>query len=256
MGRDTSIYMFDRVKTSTNLYNDLQNKVYPTGTFKNFIEDRKKKFNEGYVSFDNILETVKNDINRITSDELFEIILFLDEKIRTQFHNVPWHERDQYLEKLYDHSGITLLYKIPSSTICYSYMFQYGNYTHYFPLDEIKSEDGGTNILSEDFLRFNDYVILVMKRIIERKLNGYDYELTEEEENSIGIIKTENKDNALLFEVIEDELNFLIEMSATDNDGPYSQTIYHAYDFLRRSIEMKSKIDVQKNPRIVIIDSY
>lgn len=252
MGRDTSIYMFDRVKTSTNLYNDLHH----TGTFKEFIEDRIKKFNEVYVSFDNILETVKNDINRITSDELFEIILFLDEKIRTQFHNVPWHERDQYLEKLYDHSGITLLYEIPSSTICYSYMFQYGNYTHYFPLDEIKSEDGGTNILTEDFLRFNDYVILVMKRIIERKLNGYDYELTEEEENSIGIIKTENKDNSLLIEIIEDELNFLIEMSATDNDGPYSQTIYHAYDFLSTSLEMKSKIDVQKNPRIVIIDSY
>jgi hypothetical protein len=91
-------------------------------------------------------------------------------------------------------------------------MFQYGNYTEYFPLDEIKGDDGGSNILSEDFLRFNDYVILVMKRILESKLDGYDYELTEEEEKIIEAIKTENQNNSLLFEVIENQLNFLIDI--------------------------------------------
>lgn len=257
MGRDTSIYMFDKEKATANLYEHLQNKTYHTRTFKDYIKNRQEEINSSYnISIDKILETVRNDINTITPDELFEIILFFYEDVSPQFYNAPWKKRDQYIERLYNRSGITLLYEIPSSTICYSYMFQYANYTHYFPLDEIKSEDGGTNILSEDFLRFNDYVILVMKRILERKLDGYDYELTEEEEKIIEGIKNENQNNSLLFEIIEDELNFLIELSATDNNGPYSETIYRAYDFLIRSIEMKSRIDVQKNPRIVIIDSY
>lgn len=256
MGRDTSIYMFDRAKTSTTLHNDLLNKVYSTETFKKFIEDRKKKFNEDYISFDNILETLRKDANLLTPQDLFEITLFLSHQAYTNSKQEDWSIVMEQIENLYHHYGIIKLFELPSKTVCTAYMFQYGNYTHYFPLDEIKSEDGGTNILSEDFLRFNDYVILVMQRILERKLDGYDYELTEEEKNIIDIIKNENKDNALLTEVIENELNFLIEMSATDNDGPYSHTIYHAYNFLSISIEMKSRIDVQKNPRIVIIDSY
>ncbi|WP_241286584.1 hypothetical protein [Chryseobacterium arthrosphaerae] len=258
MGRHTSIYMFNKEKAAAHLYEDLQHRTYHAGTFKKFIEDRNKEFSDDHynISFDTILETVKNDINMITPDELFVLTLFFDEEVYPQFYNAPLSERDQYFEKLYDHSGITLLYEIPTSTVCYSYMFQYANYTHYFPLDEIKSDDGGTNILSEDFLRFNDYIILLMKRILENKLDDYDYQLTEEEEQIIEAIKIENKDNSHLFEVVENELNFLIDMASNDNDGPYSQTIYYANVFLSKAIEMKLKIDIEKNSRIVIVDSY
>ncbi|AYZ13511.1 hypothetical protein EGY05_16895 [Chryseobacterium arthrosphaerae] len=258
MGRNTSIYMFNKEKAAAHLYEDLQHRTYHAGTFKKFIEDRNKEFSDYHynISFDTILETVKNDINMITPDELFVLTLFFDEEVYPQFYNAPLSERDQYFEKLYDHSGITLLYEIPTSTVCYSYMFQYANYTHYFPLDEIKSDDGGTNILSEDFLRFNDYIILLMKRILENKLDGYDYQLTEEEEQIIDTIKTENQSNPVLFEVIEEELQFITETSATDHKGPYSQTICYAYDFLNKAIEMKLKIDIEKNSRIVIVDSY
>jgi hypothetical protein len=38
--------------------------------------------------------------------------------------------------------------------------------------------------------------------------------------------------------------------------GPYAQTIYYAYAFFKQSIEMKLRIDAEKNPRIVILDSY
>ncbi|WP_160136325.1 hypothetical protein [Chryseobacterium sp. c4a] len=258
MGRHTSIYMFDREQAAVNLHEDLQHRIYHTRTFKDHIEDRKKELSSYpyNISLDKILETVKNDINMITPDELFELTLFFDNEVYPQFRKSFPNLRDQYFEKLYDHSGINLLYEIPSTTVCYAYMFQYANYIHYFPVDEIKSEDGGTNILSEDFLCFNDYVILVMKKILENKLDGYDYQLTEEKEKIVDGIKTENQSNSLLFEVIEDEVNFIREVSATDSKGPYSQTICYAYDFLIRSIEMKSKIDIQRNPRIVIVDSY
>lgn len=255
MGRDTSIYMIDKTKTA-NLYNDLQNKVYHTGTFKKFIEHRKKKFNTYNMNFGHIMEIIRNDANLLTPDDLFEITLFLRSQIWTLPKQEGWDTSMEQIESIYTHYGIIELFKLPTKTVCTAYMFQYGNYTEYFPLDEIKGDDGGSNILSEDFLRFNDYVILVMKRILESKLNENDDQLTEEEEKIVEAIKTENKDHSRLFEVVENQLNFLIDMAANDNDGPYSQTIYYASVFLSKAIEMKLIIDIQKNPRIVIVDSY
>lgn len=250
MGRDTSIYMFERAKTSTNLYNSLQ-----TGAFKKFIEDQKKEFNDDTMSFDNILETVRKDANFLTPEDLFEVALFLREQVYKLIPGDHRYKDSEQIENLYNHCGITELFELPGKTMCTAYIFQYGNYTEFFPIVELKN-DFGVNIQSEDFLRFNDYVILVMKRILESKLDDYDYQLTEEEEKIVDAIKIENQGNSLLFEVIEDELKFLIESSSSDNNGPYSQTIYQAYDFLSKSIEMKSRIDIQKNPRIIIVDTY
>lgn len=256
MGRHTSIYMFNKEKAAANLYEDLQHRTYHAGTFKKFIEDRNKEFNTYNMSFSSILEIIRTDANLLTPDDLFEITLFLSNHIYNLSKQEDWNTSMKQIESLYNHYGIIELFKLPTKTVCTAYMFQYGNYTEYFPLDEIKGDDGGANILSEDFLRFNDYVILVMKRIIESKLNDNDDQLTDEEEKIIEVIKIENKDNSHLFEVVENELNFLIDMASNDNDGPYSQTIYYANVFLSKAIEMKLKIDIEKNSRIVIVDSY
>lgn len=254
MARHTSIYMIDKAKATTNLYNDLLHKVYHTGTFKKFIEDRRKKFNDNYMNFYSMLETIKNDVNLLTAEDIFEITLFLSEQIYSLPAQDRWKVTSEQIENLYNHYGIIELFEIPSKTKCTSYMFQYGNYTEFFPITELRN-DFGVNIPSEDFLRFNDYVILSMKRILDCKLDDSNVEPTMEEENIIEATKIENKDNLYLFEVVEKELNFLIEMSADDNYGPYSQTIYSAYEFLIQSIEMKTKIDPEQNPRIIIVDA-
>ncbi len=113
MGRHTSIYMFNKEKAAANLYEDLQHRIYHAGTFKKFIEDRNKEFSDYHynISFDTILETVKNNINMITPDELFALTLFFDEEVYPQFYNAPLSERDQYFEKLYDHSGLPCFMK-------------------------------------------------------------------------------------------------------------------------------------------------
>ncbi|MDN3691583.1 hypothetical protein QWZ06_04615 [Chryseobacterium tructae] len=224
MARHTSVYMIDKTIASANLYKDLQNKVYHTGTFKKFFEDRKKEFNDDNMNFDNILETVRNDANFLTPDDLFEITLFLSSQIYALPKQQSWNILMEQIENLYNYYGIVELFKLPSKTVCAAYIFQYGNYTEYYPLDEIKGDDGGANITSENFLHFNDYVILVMKRILESKLNDdYDYQLTEEEEKIVDVITIENQGNSHLSEIIADELKFLIEMSADDHNGPYSQ---------------------------------
>ncbi|KMQ65658.1 hypothetical protein ACM46_07225 [Chryseobacterium angstadtii] len=260
MGRNTEIYMFNKEKAAVRLYEDLQHKTFHTRTFKVYLQDRKKEIGTYDITFEKVLEKVKNDINTLTADELFEINLFFSEEIHSAFTGRDYSAREKYLEDLYDHYGIILLYELPTSTVCTSYMFQYANYTHYFPIYELENfglehSDGGINIDSKDFLRFNDYMILLMKMILDKKMDGYEYEFTKSEEDIIRHITADNENNLILFKEIESECDFIKE-SSSDEKGPYAQTIYYAYAFFKQSIEMKLRIDVEKNPKIVILDSY
>ncbi|AZA48751.1 hypothetical protein EG346_11435 [Chryseobacterium carnipullorum] len=254
MGRNTEIYMFDKEKASVYLYDDLKHKKFHTRTFKTFLEDRKKETGKYDITLENILEKVKNDMNTITPDELFEINLFLIEEVYSEYTGRDDTIKEKYFEELYDHYGIILLYEIPTSTVCTSYMFQFGNYTHYFPISESENSDGGINMDSTDFLKFNDYTILLMKMILDKKMDGYEYEFTKSEEDIIQRITADQQNNLILLKEIEHECDFIKDCSA-DEKGPYAQTIYYAYAFFKQFIEMKLRINADKNPRIVILDS-
>lgn len=252
--------MFDKEKASVRLYEDLQHKTFQTGTFKAFLEKRKKEIGTYDVTFEKVLEKVKIDINTITADELFEINLFLSEDGYSECTGRDFATREKYFKELFDRYGLILLYELPTSTVCTSYMFQYGNYTHYFPIYELenyglKHSDGGVNIDSTDFLKFNDYMILLMKMILDRKMDGYEYDFTKSEEDTIRQITADHQNNLIMFKEIESECDFIKDCSS-DEKGPYAQTIYYAYAFFKQSIEMKLRIDTEKNPRIVILDSY
>ncbi|SHE67944.1 hypothetical protein [Chryseobacterium sp. OV279] len=251
--------MFDKEKASVRLCEDLQHKRFHTRTFKTFLESRKKEIGTYDVTFEKVLEKVRGDINTITPDELFEINLFLSEEVYSEYTGSNYSAMEKHLGDLYNRYGIILLYELPTSTVCTSYMFQYGNYTHYFPIYELenyglKHSDGGVNIDSTDFLEFNDYMILLMKMILDRKMDGYEYDFTKNEEDIIQRITADHQNNLILFKEIESECDFIKECSS-DEKGPYAQTIYYAYAFFKQSIEMKLRIDTEKNARIVILDS-
>ncbi len=252
--------MFDKEKASARLYEDLQHRTFHTGTFKAFLEDRKKEIGTYDITLEKVLEKIRNDINTITPDELFEINIFLSEDMYSEYTGSDYATREKYFEELYDRYGLIRLYELPTSTICTSYMFQYANYTHYFPIYELenyglKKCDGGINIDSTDFLKFNDYMILLMKMILDRKMDGYEYDFTKNEEDIIQRITAHHQNNLILFKEIESECDFIKDCSS-DEKGPYAQTIYYAYAFFKQSIEMKLRINAEKNPRIVILDSY
>ncbi|KFF16028.1 hypothetical protein IW22_23355 [Chryseobacterium sp. JM1] len=252
--------MFDKEKASVRLHDDLQHKRFHTRTFKTFLEGRKKEIGTYYVTFEKVLEKVRSDINTITADELFEINLFLSEEVYSDSTGSNYSAMEKHLGDLYNRYGIILLYELPTSTVCTSYMFQYGNYTHYFPIYELenyglKHSDGGVNIDSTDFLKFNDYMILLMKMILDRKMDGYEYDFTKNEEDIIQRITADHQNNLIMFKEIESECDFIKDCSS-DEKGPYAQTIYYAYAFFKQSIEMKLRIDTEKNARIVILDSY
>ncbi|AZA80484.1 hypothetical protein C1637_22865 [Chryseobacterium lactis] len=254
MKRALSMYMFDKDKASTRLYEDLQHRLYHTQTFRDYIEERKREPNTDNISFENILETVKNDINLITIDDLLEITLFFNSQLYPLFSQDSSEVRVKYIEDLYDYLGITCLYQLPDSA-CTAYSYQYEWYTETFPIDRLY-KDKGANIRSDDFLHFNDYVILVAKGLIDTKVIEYECELTSHEELIIETIKTEYQDHVLLLEIIEEQVKFLVRIFYPDDRSPYVHTVYHACEFLKQSIQMKSMINTKNNPRIVILDSY
>ncbi|MFC3755897.1 hypothetical protein ACFONJ_07960 [Chryseobacterium tructae] len=252
MKRNISIYMFNRVKAAENLYNDLQYRIYNTQTFKTQIENKEN----GNITFNRILECIKNDINMMHPNDLYEITHFFRSQIHPLFAHDTLEARKEYLKTLYDYLGITLVYEINTTKAGKAYTYLYGNYIDYFPIAGIRGKYFSVNIQSEDFLHFNDFLILVTQRIVASKLYDYDGddELTREEEVIIETVRLENQHNLLLSEAIEDEIKFLVNVFFPDDRQDFIQAVYHASTFLKQAIKIKSMIDVQKNPRISIID--
>jgi hypothetical protein len=270
MGRETDIYLFNKNKASAILYTDLILNNKFEISFEEFIISRKNELsqynrsNPYNISSKKILEIIENDINEITSTELHELIRYLLDCNRDlkklDFGDDSWELRTTNLEKY----GIILLYEIKPKTQCWSYMFQYGDYTNEYPIEEIRfdNEDQGINIDSTDFLKFNDYVILMMKKILDLELyDDYSYVHTFE----MDVLRQtviEYKDDMTLSKVIENNFNWIKSnweeevALGNDNSNAYAQIVYYASGVLRKSIEMKLKIKPSENPRVVIVDSY
>ncbi|TCI90624.1 hypothetical protein [Tenacibaculum sp. M341] len=250
MGRSTEIYMFDKHKSSNYLYSVLTSQK-PAKTFNEFIQQRKEAFGESYnTTFEETISTVKENINLISPDSLDKIILYLNEN-QDLLNNNEVSNTDETLIKL----GIIPLYKIHTSTACYSYMFQFGNFEDFFPFTN--SYENGYNLQSSDFLLFNDYMILLMHKIITNKLDDNDIKLTSLEVNTIEKITEQYKGNQTMQNAISKELHWLSHCIKEENENykVEKNTIYTAPQFLYQSLEMRKKIQLQKDSRIVIIDA-
>lgn len=252
MKRNISIYTFNSIKAAENLYKDLQHRIYNTQTFKTHIEGKEN----GGITFNRILESIKNDINRMHPNDLYEVTHFFRAEIYPLFAHDSLEAREKYIKTLYDYLGITLLYEIDTTEAGKAYTHLYETYIDFFPIVGIRGKYFSINIQSEDFLQFNDFLMMMTKRIIESKLYDYEEELTEEEESIIETVRSKNKQNILLSEAIEDHLKFLVKVFYPDDRQDFIQAVYHACTFLKQAIKIRSMIDVQKNPRISIIDIY
>jgi len=261
MGRDTAIYTFDKEKSTKVLYNDLQYKRFTTRTFREYIAGRIDKFGQSlFNTAENILETIRADINNISPDDLFEILLFLSEETYKKFQLNKENQSKickAEIAQMYDLYGIELLYEVHTSTVCYSYMFQYGNYDNDFPIEDIYANEEGHNISSASFYRFNEYMILLMYRIMsDQTFDAAVPELMAKYHDLVNDLQIKFSNNSLLQELINNQLRSLHESWIIREDHLKAEhnTIYYAWLFFQQSIEMNEKIN-GRDVRIVIVDS-
>lgn len=265
MGRTTEFFKLDAEKAKSNLILDLHSKTKFKKSFECFINERKAEFGDRFnVTFNNVIQKVSTDINTIFPSELWEVTGWLSEIYYERIKQGENHEKVDY--ELYINNGIQSLYEI-ISTNAYGFMFQYGNFTDYFDVDQIDKGSSGANVKSKDFIHFLDYMILLMKKTIEADLDKSEYKhiFSKEEIEEISKIENLNHDNKLLFQRIEIEFEWLkqnffeekekenLEENYRSRNGDY-YTVFCADGFFENCIRMKKEIQ-EINTNILIVDS-
>lgn len=263
MGRIVETYMFHKEYASTNLYEDLKDKRLYQKTFNEFLYQRRADFgSDSNIIFDKILSDVYDDINYIGPDDLYRIVLYLNNELEFgKFENLMWgSDRDLHLKsqqeigEIYENYGIILLDEIHSKTTCASYMNQLHNFMGFFPIKAICAE--GFNLRSEDFLMFNDYIVLITHSIIKSGICDFDINRLGVKSNEIEKVILKYKNNQKMHQCIEYEFNIL-KSCLSEEQGSCEvekNTVYAADTFLDQALEMKQRINPRINPRIVIID--
>jgi hypothetical protein len=248
MARNTEIYTFNKENARENLLPFMSNTIFHQKSFAQFLNDRRNEFGDQFnISENRIAKIISTDINYIQPEELLEIMFFLNEEI-TYNKNVSEKNMDSY--------GVKLLYELPTKTVCYSYMYQYCNYTNYYPIEEIIDSDYfGYNIAAEDFLRFNDYMILLTKKILDSGIDGYEYtekDFTDPEKKAIQIVNHKFEGEKEFHKIIEEEILYLKDSIDKENNDGATQIVWYASAFLSKSIQMLENINLQD--RVVILD--
>lgn len=244
MGRDTDFYIMNKEKVREKLYPDIISSDKFTESFKDFIIRRNSIFGNDYnTNYENIIEKAKSDINNILPSELFELTYWFGE-----------------IGYDYENKGIELLYNL-NGTTAYSFMFQYGNFKDYYPLNELNEVWSGKSVNPNDFIRFLDYMILLMGKIVISKIDNSEYGLMDSEKEYINKLTDNYKDEKLLQEIIDSEFEYLkngyityIESNSNSKLSPEVNTIFWAQSFLESCIEMKIKI-TESNTKVLIVDS-
>lgn len=264
MGRTTEFFKLDAEKAKTNLILDLHSKTKFKKSFEDFISERKAEFGDDFdVTFNDVIKKVSTNINTIRPNELWELTFWIGE-IESERIYQQGESYEKVHNELYINNGIESLYEI-ISTNAYGFMFQYGNFTDSFDVDQINEINDGKNVKTKDFIRFLDYMILLMKKILEANLTWYKYEFSTEEIEEILKIEDLNKENKILFELIDREFvwlkqNFFEEKERENQEENYRSrngdyyTVFCADSFFENCIRMKKEIN-EINTNILIVDS-
>jgi hypothetical protein len=274
MSRYVFFYKLNSKEGKEHLRDDLTSEKKFEKSFADFISDRASECGSSFkVSYDQIIKSILKDFNEIHPDELREIVNWYEHLVDRNIFgvNTNYKKNEQLLAEVLKNSGIEPLFEITSSsTSCYAFIFQYGNFTDRYELDAFDDDDdGGSNIKAYDFIRFIEYVILLTCKINEADLNGdgafkYSDEYSNNAQHVIDRIKLAHKDDIKLNKLIEDEFEWIkthwlehIEDQKNNDNAritPEAHTVYDTYHFLRSCLEMVESIK-DENKNIVMIHS-
>lgn len=221
-------------------------------SFKTFLLNRDKEFGIGANLFDRICHKVQTNINTILPSELSEITFWLDE--------LCFDLRDINKEistELFKDNGLDELLHLHGRA-AYGFMFRFGTFTDYFEIEGINEYDDGFSLKRDYFIKFLDFVILLMGKLLEENLEpDYQHEFTNEECIEINSIKQKYKADSIFSEAIEKEFNYLVKNYKRENPihrDPDITAVNMADSYFSYCITMKNSIS-ESNTNILIVDS-
>lgn len=221
-------------------------------SFKTFLIHRNKEVGISADLFDRICNKVHTNINTILPSELFELTFWLGD--------LCFDLRDvnkEISKELFEDNGLDELLHLHGRT-AYGFMFRFGTFTDYFEIEGINEGDDGFNLDHDYFIKFLDFVILLMGKLIEENLEpDYQHEFTNEERIEIKHIEQKYKADSIFFEAIEKEFNYLVNNYKRDNPihrDPDITAVNMASSYFCYCITMKNSITTS-NTNILILDS-
>ncbi|MEN0053391.1 MAG: hypothetical protein AAGC65_06965 [Mucilaginibacter sp.] len=265
MSRYVFFYKLNSKQGEEHLLNDLVSTNKFEKSFANFLTHRRAECGSSYkTTYHQVIKSILTDFNEILPSEIHEIVRWYENNVYGNNFNC-FREKEQRVAALLKESGIELLFKITSSSAsCYAFIFQYGNFTDRYKINAIdENDDEGSNIKSYDFIRFLEYVILLMCKINEAGLEDiFDY--PDSQIRMIEGIKFSYEDDIKLHKLIEDEFNYIkkswVKYEKKRNKGideritPEIQTVYNACFFLNACLEMIESIK-EENKNILMLHS-
>lgn len=272
MSRYVFFYKLNSSEGKETLFHYLTSKIKSKISFKDFIADRRLECGKSFTTtYDQIIKSVLANFNEILPSELREIVNWYEQVAITILgENDSWKEYDNLAMTMLKNSGIELIFEITSSsTSCYAFIFQYGTFSDHYDLDAFdEKDDEGSNFKSHEFIRFVEYMVLLLCKINESGLDGpaFDYEnkYSNNAQHVIERIKLTYKDDDKLNVLIEDEFANIkkhwlehLENRKGDNHArisPEAHTVYDTYNFLISCLEMLESIK-EENQNVVMIHS-
>ena len=264
------IYKLNSKEGKEHLYDDLISTAKFETSFSTYILDRESEYGKSFkITYDQIINSILNDFNQILPSELLEIVNWYEQLAFGNIFGVDtdWKKNEEILNTMLKSSGIELLYDFSSSsTSNWAFIAQYQNFDEHYPLDAFhEGINDGSNIKSNDFIGFLEYVILLMCKINASGLDDFfDYskEYSDSRLSEIERIKLTYKDDVKLHKVINDAFEDIktewIEYNAREKNNsndwfpPVAHTVHDVYCFLTASLEMIESIK-EENKNIVMI---
>jgi hypothetical protein len=248
MGRETKIYKLNCEKAKTKLYFIITSKTQFKEPFIDFLEKRNIN-TEKEILYENICLKVKSNINSILPSELFELTYWLS-------------ENESNSENIFNDNGLEPLFNLHGKAAS-AFMFQYGTFSDFFELRGIEEDFSGYSFESSYFIFFLDYMILLMKKIIEQQFDNYKYEFTKNDFNEIIKINEVYNNNSKIYQAINSEFEYLNKCWKNYNNEdeinfgeltPEIGTIFNAEIFFEECIKVKNSIS-ELNTHILVIES-
>jgi hypothetical protein len=259
-------YALNAKQGKEELYDDLTSATKYEKSFADFIAERTAECAPDFeVTYQEVIASVENHFEDLLPSQLREITNWYENMFYRQFCRPPEYEWEKYnkaVESTLRRVGIEPLFEITSSSAsCYSFIFRYGMFASTYKPDAFDEKDNqGSNIKSYEFIRFLDYVVLLMCKIHDESLEDqFDYtELTDDHQKAIEFIKIDYQNDTKLHELINEDFewikgDWIQHLEQPDAYNPEEQTVHEHYRFLIACLNMKATLK-EEHTRVVMVN--